>query len=88
MLLQKDQEIQIVLGNNNGVEAVHSRGGSGGDYGLENELTEDQLGLESPVHPLGIKPLGNKLLSLGTSDARDVIGAFQALPDGTEDLLR
>lgn len=39
-------------------------------------------GLESPVHPLGIKPLGNKLLSNETTDAREAIGAFRALPDG------
>lgn len=83
MLLRKDQEARVVLGDNNSMEVVQG-GGGGGGYGLENGLTDDQLGLESPIHPLGIKPLGNKLLSAGISDARDAIGAFQALPDGTE----
>lgn len=79
MLLKRDQEARIVLGDNGvGVQ------GRGGGYGLEIGLTDDQLGLESPIHPLGIKPSGNKLLSAGISDARDAIGAFQALPDGTE----
>lgn len=50
--------------------------------GSDNQLTDDQLGLESPIHPLGIKPLGNKLLSNEATDARDAIGAFRALPDG------
>lgn len=81
MLLRSDQEARIVPGDNNGVGTVHghSRG-----YRLENELVDDQIGLESPIHPLGIKPAGNKLLSDGTADAREAIGAFQALPDGTD----
>lgn len=71
---------------NNGVEAIlGSSGGSG--HRLEEGLVNEQLGLESPIHPLGIKPSGNKLLSTGTPDAREAIGAFQALPDGT-DMLR
>ncbi|KAF3762430.1 hypothetical protein M406DRAFT_99040 [Cryphonectria parasitica EP155] len=44
-------------------------------------LTDEQVGLESPIHPLGIKPSGNKLLAPGTTDAREAIGTFQALPD-------
>lgn len=54
--------------------------------GAEHQLTDDQTELESPIHPLGIKPLGNKLLSNETTDAREAIGAFQALPDGMRKL--
>lgn len=89
MLLRKDHETRIVLRDDSGMEALQV--GGGGGYALEDDgLTGDQLGLESPIHPLGIKPSGNKLLSAGISDARDAIGAFQALPDGTEtcDILR
>lgn len=81
MLLKKDHDARIVLGDH-GMEAFQSRSGSG--HMLDDGLTDDQLGLESPIHPLGIKPSGNKLLSAGVSDARDAIGAFQALPDGTK----
>lgn len=82
MLLRNDQEARIVLGDNNGAGMVHSRG-----YRLESEPVDHQIGLESPIHPLGIKPLGNKLLSDATADAREAIGAFQALPDGTDMLV-
>lgn len=70
----------------NGREPVQS--GAEEEFGLEQEpqlimtLLDEQLGLESPIHPLGIKPSGNKFLSTGTIDAREAIGAFQALPDG------
>lgn len=84
MLLQKDQEARVVLGDNNGMEALQGRsGGNRPDDGFADE----QLGLESPIHPLGIKPSGNKLLSPGTTDAREAIGFLQALPDGTSTLL-
>lgn len=85
MLLRSDPEARIVPGHN-GREPVQSGAEEG--FGSEQEsqliitLTDEQLGLESPIHPLGIKPSGNKLLSTGTTDAREAIGAFQALPDG------
>lgn len=86
MLLRNDPEARIVPWHN-GHEPVQS--GAAGGSGREQEsqltadtLTDEQLELESPVHPLGIKPSGNKLLSTGTTDAREAIGAFQALPDG------
>lgn len=87
MLLRSDQEARIVLGDNNDQNFVQETGH--GESGLENGLTDEQneLGLESPIHPLGIKPSGNKLLSTETTDAREAIGAFQALPDGTENLV-
>lgn len=72
MLLRSDPGAQMLPGN------------SGRRHGQDDpQSPEDQLGLESPIHPLGIKPSGNKLLSAGTVDAREAIGAFQALPDGT-----
>lgn len=77
MLLRSDPNGQIVP-ENNGIEAIQSASG----YGLEHEPLDEQIGLESPIHPLGIKPSGNKLLFPGTPDAREAIGAFQALPDG------
>lgn len=77
MLLRSDPRGQIVQ-DNNGIEAIQSGRGNG----LEHAHV-DGIGLESPIHPLGIKPSGNKLLSPGTPDAREAIGAFQALPDGT-----
>lgn len=80
MLLRSDPEAQIVPGDN-GLEQVQGGGGYGRDP--ERQLTDEHLGLESPIHPLGIKPSGNKLLGAGTTDAREAIGAFQALPDGT-----
>lgn len=79
MLLRSDPKGQIVP-ENNGIEAIQSASG----YGLEHEHLDEQFGLESPIHPLGIKPSGNKLLSPGTPAAREAIGAFQALPDGTK----
>lgn len=83
MLLRSDSEARIVQGHN-GREPVQSSAGEG--FGREQPqlitLTDEQLGIESPIHPLGIKPSGNKLLSTGTTDAREAIGAFQALPDG------
>lgn len=77
MLLRNDPRGQIVP-EDNGIEAIQS----GRGYGLDHAQVDEQLGLESPIHPLGIKPSGNKLLSPGTPDAREAIGAFQALPDG------
>lgn len=79
MLLRSDPGAQIVPGNN-GIEAIQGGGGNGPEHGLMDQQPE--LGLESPIHPLGIKPSGNKLLSTGMPDAREAIGAFQALPDG------
>lgn len=80
MLLRSDPKGQIVP-ENNGIEVIQSASG----YGLEQDgHLDEQLGLESPIHPLGIKPSGNKLLFPGTLDAREAIGAFQALPDGTK----
>lgn len=83
MLLRSDPGAQIVPGDN-GIQASQGGGRHSLDQG---SVMDEQYDLESPVHPLGIKPSGNKLLSTGTPDAREAIGAFQALPDGT-DLLR
>lgn len=78
MLLKSDKEAQNALGGNNSVDAMPAvtRPDS------EDQLTDDQPALESPIHPLGIKPMGNKLLSNETTDTRQAIGVFQALPDG------
>lgn len=78
MVLSTDEEAQNVLSGNKSVDIIPV----GTSPDLENQLTDDQLGLESPIHPLGIKPLGNKLLSNETTDAREAIGVFQTLPDG------
>lgn len=82
MLLKSHQEARILLGGNNGAGVIESGGGGGEQHSLQAEPTDDTLGIESPIHPLGIKPSGNKLLSTGTTDAREAIGTFQALPDG------
>jgi hypothetical protein len=39
-----------------------------------------------PLHPLGIRPLGNRLLQ-GQMAARDHIGSWQALPDELFELV-
>lgn len=82
MLLKSAEEAQVVLRGNNSAGIMADTG-----HELDHESTDDQLGLESPIHPLGIKPLGNKLLSNETTDAREAIGAFQTLPDGTDILI-
>lgn len=84
MLLKADKEAQNALRDINRVDVmpVITRSDS------EDQLTDDQPELESPIHPLGIKPLGNKLLSNETTDAREAIGVFQALPDGMRRLTR
>lgn len=79
MLLNTEEEAQNVLRGSDsmGVISGITRTDS------EHQLTDDGPELESPIHPLGIKPLGNKLLSNETTDAREAIGGFRALPDGT-----
>lgn len=79
MLLKTEEEAQNALGGSDGV------GVTSGIISTDSEhqLTDDGPELESPIHPLGIKPLGNKLLSDETTDAREAIGGFRALPDGT-----
>lgn len=42
-------------------------------------LEVEEAPLSVPLHPLGIKPLGNQYTA--TSNARHVIGSFQILPD-------
>ncbi|KAK4186162.1 hypothetical protein QBC35DRAFT_283276 [Podospora australis] len=44
------------------------------------EETGDSLGSAVPLHPLGVKPLGNKYFSNG-NDARKYMGTLQGLPD-------
>lgn len=82
MLLRNTYEHQdIVLGNHNG-----NHNGTGvtvtATNGTDNGVTDEQLDLDSPipVHPLGIKPLGNQYLS-PTVNARRALGQLQALPD-------
>lgn len=78
MLLKNAREHQdIVLRNHNGTGDTGS-----GTNGIDNEVADEQLDLDSPipVHPLGIKPLGNQYLS-STVNARRALGQFQALPD-------
>lgn len=78
MLLKNTHEHQdIVLRNHNGTGATGS-----GTNGINNGVTDDQLEVDSPipVHPLGVKPLGNQYLS-STANARRGLGKLQALPD-------
>lgn len=78
MLLKIEKEDPIIQMDTVSVDIVPVTTGSGS----EDQLADGQPELESPIHPLGIKPLGNKLLSSEATDARDAIGVFQALPDG------
>ncbi|TVY60856.1 F-box protein [Lachnellula suecica] len=50
---------------------------SGGIESLDAPQEESSLSI--PHHPLGVKPLGNKYTAI--SDARNLIGPFQVLPD-------
>lgn len=49
---------------------------------VDNGIADEQIGSVAPIpiHPLGIKPLGNLWLS-ATTNARGSIGTLQALPD-------
>lgn len=78
MLLKNTNEHQdIVLRNHNGTQVTGS-----GTNGIDNGVTGDQLEVDSPipVHPLGVKPLGNQYLS-STANARRALGRLQVLPD-------
>lgn len=80
MLLKSDPDARIVHSGSNGAGVIEN----GSEHLVQAESTNDTLGIESPIHPLGIKPAGNKLWSIGTTDAREAIGTFQALPDGMQ----
>lgn len=67
--------------------------GTNGANGRSDHLDIQQVAndgpavpLRLPLHPLGIKPLGNLYLASGPN-ARNCIGAFQALPDETLALI-
>lgn len=56
--------------------------GNSGDNGRFDIQQVANDGPAVPLHPLGIKPLGNLYLASGPN-ARNSIGAFQTLPDET-----
>lgn len=73
-------------GHGQGPLDVPGRVVGGGDVdGDSGGTVVPVMGEESesvPLHPLGVKPLGNRYLS-GGPDARSACGSFQALPDET-----
>ena len=55
-----------------------------GDTGVVEDIESEPLATEEsfvsmPLHPLGVKPLGNQYTA--TSSARHRVGSFQLLPD-------
>ena len=63
---------------------TNGNNGTGGHYHETPDVASD--GPAVPLHPLGIKPLGNLYLASGPN-ARNSIGTLQALPDETLALL-
>ncbi|RDW74017.1 hypothetical protein BP5796_07459 [Coleophoma crateriformis] len=47
--------------------------------GIESLVLEEESSVAIPLHPLGVKPLGNQYTA--TSNARHATGPFQILPD-------
>ena len=62
--------------NTNGNSGNNGINGTDGDVHYHDLATEAEI----PLHPLGIKPLGNLYLASGPN-ARNSIGTLQALPD-------
>lgn len=82
MLLRNFQDHQDIVLRNHSEAVVTVAVSNGVTTAGSNGVTDDQLDLDTPVpvHPLGVKPLGNQYLS-STVNARRALGQLQTLPD-------
>ncbi len=65
-------------------EDIPSRGGAGGSIAMNGgELQTSSINISSdfiPVHPMGVKPLGNQYFASGPI-ARQALGSLSRFPD-------